>query len=878
MSRADQQLNDEFEHHLRLRAEELERTGLSPSEALRQARLEFGPVESLKEECREQRPANWLFDLGRDMRHTFRMLRRSPVLAAAAVLSLGLGIGGNTAIFTLIDALLLRELPVERPSELFAVKWRAGKEPPIQMINGAIYNAPAGETGTVGNPFSFAAYEQLRGQMTVAGFLEPQLASVRANGSAESASVQAVSGNYHQLLGVPPFLGRLLRGDDDSPGAPPIAVVSHRYWANQLAGDPQAVGRTIRINNYAFEVVGVTPLAFYGHEVGAYPDLTIPLRQIPLLGGHLQEKDQPFTNAGYWWVKLLARVPNAPASLERQNAAFLASLSEAPPDAQTTPTLRLEPAADSLSDIRRQFSEPLRLLMGMMILVLFIASANVANLLLARAVSRDREILVRLSLGASAGRLMRQFLAEFLVLALLGAVFAMLFANGLVGVLIPLLPGHREIQLLDGGGVNLRILAFTAAIALLVTLLFGIWPARQAATRQLQPGLPHRRTRFTGALLVSQVALATVLIVGAGLFAATLRNLYRTEFGFNKERLILFTVDALQAGTKPAQAYSYYRDFQRRLEALPGVSMASASVVRPLSGGGWWDSGGLPSSAKPVQYAVHPSLPGYQETLGLQLRAGRLLVEADQKAPVPRTVINQTLARKLFGTEDAVGRTFHHGRRGTGPLSEVVGVVADARYENVRGNWIPTLYCLLHPDRDFDAGDLTFVVRTAVEAASLAPAIRQLAPELPIVDLRTMDQQVDTLLRQERLFALLCGGFALLALLLASLGLFGVLSYRVNRRQTELGIRLALGAPRFALWRMVVAEGWRWVATGAMLGILGATQLTKLVQSYLYGLQAADPAHWVAPLALLLASAALAVALPAWRACRLDPMAALRRE
>jgi len=882
MSKADQQLHDEFEHHLRMRAEELERTGLSPAEALRQARLEFGPIESIKEECREQRPANWLFDLGRDIRHTLRMLRRSPVLSAAAVLSLGLGIGGNTAIFTLIDSLLLSELPVERPSELFAVKWKAEKDPPLRMIDGAVEKAPLGETGTIGNPFSFAAYEQIREQMPVAGFINPQLASVSADGRAESATVQAVSGNYHSLLGVPPYRGRLLRGDDDSAGAPRVAVVSYRYWKNQLNSDPAAVGRTVRINSHVFEVAGVTPPSFYGHEVGAYPDLTIPLRMVPLLGGHLQEKDQPFSNSGYWWVKLIARIPNGSPPTERQNAAFLASLSEQPADAQSTPALRFEPAAKSLSDVRRHSSAPLQVLMGMTLLVLVIASANVANLLLARAVARDKEIVVRLSLGASAGRLMRQFLAEFLVLALFGAALAVLFASGLVSLLVPLLPGHREVHLLNDGAPNLHILLFTAAIALLVTLFFGLWPAHQAATRQLQPSLPKRKARFTGALLVSQVALATVLIVAAGLFAATLRNLYQTEFGFAKERLVLFTVDALQSGTKPAQAYPFYRDLQRRLEAMPGVTMASASLIRPMSGGGWWDAGRLAGVSQLVRYAVHPSLPGYQETLGLHLQTGRLLVEADQNAPVPRVVLNQTLARALFGTEDAVGRTFQHGGRGSGPLAEVVGVVADARYENVRGKWTPTLYRLLIPARDFEFGNLTFVVRTAVEPSSLATAIRttvrDLNPDLPVVDLRTMDQQIDTLLRQERLFALLCGGFALLALLLASLGLFGVLSYRVNRRQTELGIRLALGAPRFALWRMVVAEGWRWVAAGAVLGLLGAAQLTKLVQSYLYGLDASDPSNWIAPLALLLASAAIAVAVPAWRACRLDPMTALRRD
>jgi macrolide transport system ATP-binding/permease protein len=885
MSKRDRELNAEIEHHLQALAAELERQGVAPAEAMRRARIEFGAIEAIKDECREERRGNWLLDLGRDMRQALRMLRRSPVLAAAAVLSLALGIGGNTAIFTLIDCLLLRALPVERPSELFAVKWRSVKNPEdavVRMMNGSVDKARDGQGGVVGDPFSFRAFEALQRTMQVAGYLGAQPASVNATGVAEAVSVQPVSGNYYGLLGVAAYRGRLIQPEDDRAGAPMVVVASHRFWRNQLAADAGLVGKTIRINNQAFQLIGVTPPEFFGIEVGANPELSLPLRHAAILGGSLNAANAPYTNDTFWWVKVLARVPVAGVSLDAGNATLRGSLAAEPKSAETMPRLWLEPAADSLSEIRKQFSRPLQVLMGMMALVLFIASANVANLLLARAVARDKEILVRLSLGATAGRLTRQFLAEFLVLALVGAVLAVGFAYGLVELLVPLLPGQSAITLTDGDPLQWRVLGFTSLVALLVTLVFGMGPALQAARRSLTAGPSRVRSRLTGGLVVSQVALATVLIVGAGLFATTLRKLHQAELGFEKERLIVFSVDALQSGKTGPQIYPLYRELQRQLAALPGVTMASASQVRPMSGAGWWAVGRAKGAAEPTNFAMHTTLPGYMETLGVKMREGRTLGEADLEVPLGRVVINETLARQLFKDQRAVGQTFHLGWQPTAPLVEVVGVARDARYESVREKMKPTVYMLLPPKGQFDFADVTYTVRTAMEPTAMMGSIRKVAagldPNLPLVQFRTMEEQIDDLLRQDRLFAWLCGGFALLALLLAALGLFGVLVYRVNRRTTELGIRQALGAPRWGLWRMVMGEGARWIALGAVLGSMAAWQMTKLIQSSMFGFQANDLRYWVAPMALLLVVAAVAVAVPAWRACRVDPMEALRRD
>ena len=860
MTPEDRKLQAEMDDHLRAHAADLEAQGLPPAEAMRQARIAFGSVESIKEECRDQRPGNWLFDLGRDMHYAWRMLRRSPVLAATAVLSLGLGIGANTAIFTIIDCLMLRSLPVERPEELFAVKWQSKKHPDDAVIRSA-NGSSQGKDLMVANFFSVASYDAIRAKIQVAGFLEPSSASVRVDGPAETARVQLVSGNYYSLLGVNAYRGRLLLPSDDEANATPTAVVSHRFWRKH----PEIVGTSIRINNREFQVVGATPPEFFGHEIGVYPDIATPLRQ-----SITAELSSPL----FWWVKLIGRFETKP-DLEPLNALLVHSLVATPSSADTTPALRLEPAADSLSGLRRQFSEPLRILMLMVALVLFIASANVANLLLARAVAREKEIQIRLALGASVSRLTRQFLAEFLLLALLGAAFSLGIAYALVQAILPLVPGRGEIALLDNSPLNLRILGFTTSVSLFITILFGLWPARQAAKTRLVTGSPKR---FSGALVVMQVALATVLVLGAGFFVKSLRNLNDQPLGFLRERLLLFSVNVLQTGTPSAAAGPFYLELQRRIRQLPGVSQASASLVRPMTDGGYYSRIILPDK-KFVQAALHPSLPGFQEALGVGLRAGRMLTASD---PLDRVVINETLARKVFGQGNPVGASLQLGGRPPFKMVEVVGVARDARYERIRGDIPGVLYRLLDPATDFRGGALTFAVRTAQDPNKLLPEIRKIASDMnhdmPLVDVRTLDEQVDDLLRQERLFALLCGGFAGLALLLAALGLFGVLAYRVNRRQTELGIRLALGAPRFGLWRMVLMEGWRWLAIGTAAGVLAAYQGVSYVQSFLYGLQAAEFQNWVTPLATLFLVGTAAIAIPAWRACRVDPMVALRND
>lgn len=866
MTPDERKLQAEMDDHLRSHAADLESQGLSPAEAMRQARIAFGSVEAIKEECREQRPGNWLFDLGRDMHYAWRMLRRSPVLAATAVLSLGLGIGANTAIFTLIDCLMLRSLPVERPGELFAVKWQSKKHPDDAVLRFSNGSSSGDKDGNVANYFSLASYGALRGKMQVAGFLEANAASVRVDGPAESAQVQLVSGNYFNMLGVKAYRGRLLLPADDEANSAPVAVVSHRFWRKHQ----EIVGTNIRINNKDFQVIGVTPPEFFGHEIGTYPDLEIALSKVATMGGPVDERLLPT----FWWVKMIGRFPVTP-DLGPLNATLVHSFVAVPSSADTTPALRLEPAAQSLSGLRREFSEPLFVLMLMVTLVLFIASANVANLLLARAVAREKEIQIRLALGASAGRLTRQFLAEFLVLSLLGAALSLGIAYVLVQAILPLVPGEGEVTLLDNSPLNLRILGFTTSVSLFTTVLFGLWPARQAARSRLATGSPKR---FSGALVVMQVAFTTVLVLGAGFFVQSLRNLNDQPLGFVRERLLLFSVDVLQAGVPAAAAPAFYLELQRRIRELPGVSAASASLVRPMTGGGYYNQIALGNN-KFVQSALHPSLPGYQEALGVGLRAGRMLTASDS---LDRVVINETLATKIFGQGNAIGGTFEIGGLPPRKMVEVVGVARNARYERIRGEAPGVLYRHLDPATDFRGGALTYVVRTTQDPAKLLPEIRKTASsmnrDMPLVDVRTLEEQVDELLRPERLFALLCGGFAGLALLLAALGLFGVLAYRVNRRQTEIGIRLALGAPRFALWRMVLMEGWRWLAIGTAMGVLAAYQGVTYVQSFIYGLQVAELRNWVAPLATLFLVGTAAVAIPAWRACRVDPMVALRQD
>ncbi|MBY0505101.1 MAG: ABC transporter permease [Bryobacteraceae bacterium] len=899
----DRQLDAELQFHLDSRAEALRAQGLSPAEARRRARLEFGGVDQISEECRDSRPARWLYDLAQDLHYAWRMMKKSPLVSAAAVLSLALGIGANTAIFSLLDAILLRELPVAKPGELVVLNWQtkqgfAGRrsERFFERYSGSIQ-----PPGMVGNAFSYAAYEALHAQAKdfapVAAFLEMNRFSVAARGNTHAVSGQLVSGSYFPMLGIEARVGRLLSAEDDRAGAPATAVVSHRFYERALGADPAQIGQVIRVNNVAATVVGVTPPSFYGHEVGAHPDITLTLP-------HLRELDpefvkgmgDPFTNRTSWAIQMLARLrdPAMPlAQLEtRLSPLLLSTLETVPVKPELIPRLRLEPAARGISGLRRGINVTFGVLLGSTMLVLLIASANVANLLLARAMGRRREIAVRLSMGASRSRLWRQISSEFLLLAVLGATASLLIAYLAPAWLVTLLPSRGEEELTLPLRFDWRLLLSTAGFALGITFLFGAIPAWRATRLNVTGALKENsgslgadagRGRLGKLLIVGQVALSLLLLAAAGMFVRTLDNLHAVDLGFVRDRIVLFTLNAAQVGYGAQQRPAFYERTARELERIAGVESVSASLIRPLMGGGYWDDVSSPKfetkGRKTIGVGVHMGLPGFASTLGVKVLAGRDLDERDGAKSPKVMVVNETFAREAYGGRNPVGESVMLGDP-KAVSYQIVGLVRDGRYSRLHEK-TATVY-VAAVQQETMPEQMTFAVRTRTSPAQLLPLVRaavaRVEPNIPLVQLRTLDDQVDEFLRPERLLAILGGTFALLALALSAVGIFGVMAYQAGRRRQEIGVRLALGAGRGRILSMVLRESVVTVLCGILLGLPLALLLPKLVDNLLYGLKASDPRAFLAAALVLLATALAAAWIPAWRAARLDPVAALREE
>lgn len=888
-------LDAELQFHIESHTQDLIEQGVTPAEARRRARMELGGLEQVKEQAREQRLTRWVEDLFRDLVYAGRMMRKSPVLSVAAILSLALGIGANTAIFSLLDSLLLRSLPVHAAGELNLVFWRTAgsSEGLFSAFTGSSDN---GKNGSFGNAFSYPAYTALAEQGTtrgveLAGFSIPQRVSATVNGRTQLIDASLVTGNYHQLLRVLPERGRLLQPSDDTAGAAPVAVLSYGFWMSQLGGDPGVVGRTIKINAEPFEIAGVTRPEFFGHQIAANPDVTLALRKSAVIEPEFGRRD-PFNSADYWWVQLLARVParqNMRMTADQLSAALTGTLSAPPKSAAQTPFVTMEPAARGLNDVRGDFERPLYILMSVVVVVLLIASANVANLLIARAIARQRETSIRLSIGASRGRLIRQFLAEFLLLALAAGALSIVLAQWIASSLVPLVPSYQDVRL--NTGVDLRLLSFTGAVVLLVTLVFGMIPALRATGSQASAAMKENAgslgsvgSRFDvpRVLIALQVALSLLLLGAASLFVSSLRNLNSIDLGYPKENLVMFHLDPAQVGFHQDRLVGFYLNAVDNLKAIPGVIAASASNTRPITGGGTYDAtaaaGTAPMTFTPTR--IHESLPGYTDALGIPLIAGRGLTLDDRKGSPNVVLINQTLSRKLFGDRNPVGQWIRRGRR-NGSDFQVVGVVKDARYEELKKDYPPILYSPFLQRDPRDSG-LTFVVRTRANPAALMPAIQQaiakVSPEVPLGDVRTQEQQIEQFLRRERLFAILCSAFGGLALLLSAIGNFGVMTSLANRRRNELGLRLALGATRGDVIWLVLRSGLAVVMLGIAVGLPAALYLSRFVDKFLYGVKPTDPVAISAAALVLLAIAAFAAWLPAFRASRWDPLKALRYE
>ena len=893
-SRVEQDLAEELRAHLAERADALERSGLAREQAEREARLEFGAVESYKERCREARGLRWPDELMQDLRYALRMARKSPGVTMVAILSLALGIGANTGIFSILNSLLLTTLPVRDPSRLVMLQmWRQEGR------------------GAASYPLYLKLRDGLRGSVLqdVCAVSSPGAAVVSVPGSDRMKAVQEnVSANYFDVLGVPLIAGHSFGASEEKVGSVPVTVISERFWRSRLASDASIIGKTLLIDARPATVIGISSGEFAGIEIGNAVDLWTNVTS---------EDPRHLTGAGWNFLNLVGSLnpgvsfSQAQAALSTVYKAFQREQMAALPDFKRKrrlaqeERLSVESGATGISRLRERFALPLRIVMGVVALVLLVACANITNLMLARAAARQREIATRLALGAGSARLFRQFLSESLLLAACGGLLGLAVAAWSSRHLLDLIP-QGQIPLVLDIHLSLRVLLFTSAIAVGAGLLSGIIPAMRVGRSQLVAALKFTAASdFGGArgrlqpgklLSVAQVMLSTVLVFGAGLFVRTLVNLKNVDSGFHAEHRVTFDLD-LPDSYSLEQKQQAQRRVQERLKGLPGVLDASVSWPGPFNGGRF--SGGFQIPGIPVpddpRNDVNYMLIGanFFSVMGAPLLAGRAF-DARDSAQTPQgdsniinasavnvAIINESLARTYFAGKNPVGMKIQPLPRSPTPIvAEIVGVAPDIRHYGLRDQAGPAIY---FPITEMDPPWApTFEVRYSKDLASasrdIERAVAQVDPHLGATDIRTMDQRVDAYLEKERLLATIASLFGFIALLLAAVGLYGVMAYAVTRRTKEFGLRMALGARRRQVLDMILRDGAAVAFAGVALGVPAALALSRFLSSLLFDVKPGDAGSLIGPLAIMLGAAILAVLLPAWRAARVDPMVALRDE
>jgi predicted permease len=821
--------------------------------------------------------------LAQDLRFGLRLMGRSKGFTAVAVLSLALGIGANTAMFSITDALMLRMLPVRNPEQLVTLS-----EGPFYFFQYPTFQR-------------FRNLKQVFSDVTAVCLIRRSNVVVNGPGGgldAGTVGVGLVSGTYFSTLGANAILGRTLTPDDDRvPGGHAVAVVSYRYWERRFGLAPDVVGRTLTLNGTTYTILGVTAPGFSGDWIGEPTSLWIP---IAMQSQVMLERPGLLDNPNPPWVRILARIKpgvtlnqaqSAVQVLNRQILLDLAGPNPTPFALREIAKLHLDvnPAARGFSPRRTAFGRPLVVLLTVVGLVLLIACANIANLLLARSAARQREIAVRLALGARRSRILRQLLTESLLLATLGGALGMLVAVWGTSVLLKIVASGRLALDLDVHP-DWRVLAFTAALCMLTGLLFGLAPAVRASRVSLSPALKGSGTNSPGrfglgkALVVSQVALSIVLLIGAGLFIRTLRNLKSQDLGFDREHVLLIWTAPDHIGRQGAALANFYETVQRQIASMPGVVSASPSAFGLM---------GDQVGGSPVTVPGYKPPPGedrfvpwslvatrFFATVGMRLELGRDFTARDTESAPRVAIVNESFAHHYFGDQDPIGKRFGM-RRDTGNEIEIVGLVRDAKYNTARETNVKMIYIPFRQDLGH-LYSMCLTVRTDRESPALTARIRDelrsLDPALPILGIESMDRQLDQSLAQERLIATLSGFFGALALLLASMGLYGVMSYTVARRTNEIGIRLALGATRGGVLRMMLRESIWLVALGIVIGVPATLAATRLISTMLFGVSASDPWTVGGAIALMIAVAALAGFVPARRASQVDPMVAVRYE
>ncbi|MBY0503134.1 MAG: ABC transporter permease [Bryobacteraceae bacterium] len=889
----ESELDEEIRDHLARKAADLGDTGA--------ARRQFGNVTLVQEESRAQWSFPLLEQLAQDVRYAVRDMAAHRMFTAVAVLSLALGIGANTAIYSFMDAVMLRALPVSQPEQLVILNWRAKDNPRVVASHwGEIYDHDAG--GVISPNFPYPAYELLRNNQVFSslfGHMNAGSLNVVAEGQAEIARGQYVTGDLFTGLGVPPALGRLIGRTDDQRGAPPVAVLTYDYWKSRFGANPAVVGQTVRIDSTAFTVIGVAAPNFYGVNSSVKPQLFLPIVSIEQIGWQ-NSKQGLLANRTFYWIELMARLrpgvtlETAQAHLAGPFHNFVYNTAVTELERSNIPALSLQEGGSGVDAMRREYAKPLWVLMAMVGLILLIACANLANLLLARAAGRRREMAVRLSLGAGRFRVIRQLLTESLLLAIAGAVAGLGVAALAIRAILALLANGDE-AFPAVVGLDWRVLTFTLLMAIAASLLFGLVPAIQSTRLDLTPalketraGAPRRRNWFSlsQALVVSQIAIALLLVVAASLFVRSLSNLYAVQLGFNAERLLTFSVNAAKAGYEGPARTRFFADLESRLAAVPGVRATTSSDM-PIVGG-WMSSTviRLPGAPPPREGQPRTGSPYAQvgptffETMEIPILQGRALDERDTEGARKVAVVNQVFAQKFFPGQNPVGQHFSFG--GAKPVEiEIVGVARNARYNSLKRE-IPTVMYLPWKQTSQPLPQMFFDLRAAGDPLALASAVREVVrqanPLVPVAGLTTQTRRMDQTIRQERTFAQLSTWFGALALLMASIGLYGTLAYGVARRTSEIGIRMALGARQGRIVWMVLRDVLVLAGVGLAIGLAAAYQAAALLESFLFGLKPHDPFAILVSAAVLLGCALLAGFLPARRAARVDPLVALRHD
>jgi predicted permease len=904
--RLEENMEAEIRFHLEARAADLMSEGLDSREAMRRARLEFGGVASHKDEMRSSLNLRWWDDLWCDLRYAVRILRKGPGFTAIAVGSLALAIGANTTIFSVANEMLYVRLGVPHPEQLRLLTLTGDKHVVVHASWGDWNPVPGG--GTRFDSFSYPVYQLLRKENRVFedifAFKDIGRANVTVEGSAQAVQLELVSGNFYEQMKVAPALGRaILASDDGAPETGAVAIISDGFWERSFSRSPNVIGKVIDVNTTPVTIIGVNPRGFTGAKSAqSSPELFMPLSMVPLLTAQTGRDGPLLVSKKLFWVQLMARRKPA-ISDEQARASLDVALSGAvrstmsPGKDDTMPNLVLEDGSKGLNFSGREFAKPIYVLLALVGFVLLLACANIANLMLARAATRQREMGVRLALGAGRWRILRQVLTESLMISVMGGAVGLLL--GYLGrTALPKLLANSWEQTDLNVPFDWRVFGFTAGITIITGVLFGLAPAWSSTRAEIGTALKesgttatrHRKGWSGRAIVAFQVALSTMLVVGAGLFLRTLINLNSIDPGFRADHLLLVDINPPSKQYPAPKDVALHIQIEEALRSVPGVqgvTLSDTALIANNMSEEDFNVDGAPTVKRERgdnsgnAYIANVGRD-FMPVMGIPIVAGRGFLPQDEDAAQQVAVVNQALVRHFFPGQDPIGKAF--STEGSDSPNRkrihIVGVVADTRYSDLKQDPPPLHFDLYRQTPGI--GGVTYIIRTQMAPGAIVPslraAIQKIDRNLPLMDVRTQQQQIDATMQQERIFASLTAGFGLLALALACVGIYGIMAYTVSQRTNEIGIRLALGAERNQVRGMVLREA-AWLAVlGVAAGLAVALGLAQLVKSMLYGLRPGDPASFAGGGCLLLGVALIAAWIPALRASRVEPMEALRHE